>query len=262
LLTFSFRAKENVSPIIFFIHKINTKVIIVLVCVNLRVEVGKFYVRILKIFYSETTGKFTLAMYFYLYKKINYTKCLLQSRLVLTNNVQKNIKTSLQLSSSSIKSTQKSSLSLSVSHIIFSAWRSLSSLSISSFSCSGWYQARAIIKRITPDRTRTNYRISIWRFCAKYDRGLTWFRLLGNIETFEIDKNYNHERVLIWHCTSVFMKSYAGTWQINRSSRNWRNQMTEQYRTIGPEIQGFLSDRRSFYRTCPSVRSSLSFWTR
>jgi hypothetical protein len=34
--------------------------------VNLRVEVGKFYVRFLKIFYSETTGKFTLAMYFYL----------------------------------------------------------------------------------------------------------------------------------------------------------------------------------------------------
>jgi hypothetical protein len=60
---------------------------------NLRVEVGKFYVRILKIFYSETTDKFTLAMYFYLYKKINYTKCLLQSRLVLTNNVQKNIYT-------------------------------------------------------------------------------------------------------------------------------------------------------------------------
>ena len=29
--------------------------------------------------------------------------------------------------------------------------------------------------------------------------------------------------------------------------------MTEQYRTIGPEIQGFLSDRRSFYRTCPTV---------
>jgi hypothetical protein len=34
--------------------------------VNLRVEVGKIYVRFLKIFYSETTGKFTLAMYFYL----------------------------------------------------------------------------------------------------------------------------------------------------------------------------------------------------
>jgi hypothetical protein len=31
-----------------------------------RVEVVKFYVRFLKIFYSETTGKFTLAMYFYL----------------------------------------------------------------------------------------------------------------------------------------------------------------------------------------------------
>jgi hypothetical protein len=29
------------------------------------VEVGKFYVRFLNIFYSETTGKFTLAMYFY-----------------------------------------------------------------------------------------------------------------------------------------------------------------------------------------------------
>jgi hypothetical protein len=53
------------------------------------------------------------------------------------------MKTSLQLSSSSIKSTQKSSLSLSVSHIIFSAWRSLSSLSISSFSCSVCFQARA-----------------------------------------------------------------------------------------------------------------------
>ena len=39
--------------------------------VNLRVEVGKFYVRFLKIFYSETTGKFTLAMYFYLGEKNN-----------------------------------------------------------------------------------------------------------------------------------------------------------------------------------------------
>jgi hypothetical protein len=34
--------------------------------VHLRVEVGKFYVRFLKNFYSETTGKFTLVMYFYL----------------------------------------------------------------------------------------------------------------------------------------------------------------------------------------------------
>ena len=34
--------------------------------VNLRVEVRKFYVKFLKIFYSETTGKFTIAMYFYL----------------------------------------------------------------------------------------------------------------------------------------------------------------------------------------------------
>ena len=47
---------------------------------------------------------------------------------------------------------------------------------------------------------------------------------------------YN-KRVLIWHFTLVFMKSYAGNWQINCNSRNWRNQMTEQYRTIGPEIQ-------------------------
>jgi hypothetical protein len=30
--------------------------------------------------------------------------------------------------------------------------------------------------------------------------------------------------------------------------------MTEQYRTIGPKIKGLISDRRSFYRTCPSVR--------
>jgi hypothetical protein len=61
------------------------------------------------------------------------------------------------------------------------------------------------------------------------------------------------KRVLIWRFTLVFMKSYAGNWQINSNSRNWRNQMTEQYRTIGPEIHGFLSDRQSFYRTCPSV---------
>ena len=47
------------------------------------------------------------------------------------------------------------------------------------------------------------------------------------------------ERKMI--CTiKVFMKSYAGNWQINCNSRNWRNQMTEQYRTIGPEIQGFF----------------------
>ena len=103
---------------------------------------------------------------------------------------------------------------------------------------------------------------------------------------------------------NIFMKSYAGNWQINRNSRNrmskkilseriplngqwnnrtsqtwpetrhgcegrsrtsfffsqnWRNQMTEQYRTIGPEIQGFLSDRRSFYRTCQSVRRYFVF---
>jgi hypothetical protein len=46
-------------------------------------------------------------------------------------------------------------------------------------------------------------------------------------------------------------------WQINRYSRN---QMTEQYRTIGPEIQGFILDWRSFYRTCPSVRPML-WWS-
>jgi hypothetical protein len=34
--------------------------------INLRVEVGKLYIRFLKTFYSETTGKFTLAMHFYL----------------------------------------------------------------------------------------------------------------------------------------------------------------------------------------------------
>ena len=39
--------------------------------------------------------------------------------------------------------------------------------------------------------------------------------------------------------------------------QNLRNQMTD--RTIGPEIQGFLSDRRSFYRTCPSVRRYFVF---
>jgi hypothetical protein len=40
--------------------------------------------------------------------------------------------------------------------------------------------------------------------------------------------------------TLVFMKSYAGNWQINCYSRNWRNQMTEQYRTIGPKIKGYF----------------------
>ena len=59
--------------------------------------------------------------------------------------------------------------------------------------------------------------------------------------------------------TLVFMKSYAGNWQINCYSRNWRNQMTEQYRTIGPKIKGFISDRRSFYRTCPSIRRYFVF---
>ena len=99
---------------------------------------------------------------------------------------------------------------------------------------------------------------------------------------------------------NIFMKSYAGNWQINRNSRNWMlekilseriplngqwNNRTsptwpetrhgregrsltslffvffykideikwQQYRTIGPEIQGFLSHRRSFYQTCPTV---------
>ena len=44
LLTFSLREKENFSPIIFFIHKISTKVIIVLVCVtyNNSVHEGHF----------------------------------------------------------------------------------------------------------------------------------------------------------------------------------------------------------------------------
>ena len=28
---------------------------------------------------------------------------------------------------------------------------------------------------------------------------------------------------------------------------------TEQYRTIGPEIEGFWSNRRSFYQTCPLI---------
>ena len=72
------------------------------------------------------------------------------------------------------------------------------------------------------------------------------------------EKWYN-KRALIWHFTLVFMKSYAGNWQINCNSRNCRNQMTEQYRTIGSEIQGFLSDRQSFYRTCPSVRRYFAF---
>jgi hypothetical protein len=35
--------------------------------------------------------------------------------------------------------------------------------------------------------------------------------------------------------------------------------MTEQYRTICPDIQGFLSDVRSFHRTCPSVRRYFVF---
>ena len=69
---------------------------------------------------------------------------------------------------------------------------------------------------------------------------------------------YN-KRVLIWRFILVFMKSYGWNWQINCNSRNWRNQMTEQYQTIGPEIQGFISDRRSFYRTCPSVRRYFVF---
>ena len=38
VLTFSLREKENFSPIIFFIHKINTKVIIVLVCVTYNIQ--------------------------------------------------------------------------------------------------------------------------------------------------------------------------------------------------------------------------------
>ena len=75
---------------------------------------------------------------------------------------------------------------------------------------------------------------------------------LNFIIGWDNEKWYN-KRVLIWRFPLVFMKSYAGNWQINRCSRNWRNQMTEQYRTIGPEIQGFISDRRSFYRTCPTV---------
>jgi hypothetical protein len=41
LLTFSLREKENFSPIIFFIHKINTKVIIVLVCVTYNIQCMK-----------------------------------------------------------------------------------------------------------------------------------------------------------------------------------------------------------------------------
>jgi hypothetical protein len=44
--------------------------------VNLRVEVGKFYVRFLKIFYSETTGKFTLAMYFLSWTRIMSVACI------------------------------------------------------------------------------------------------------------------------------------------------------------------------------------------
>jgi hypothetical protein len=41
LLTFSLREKENFSPIIFFIHKISTKVIIVLVCVTYNIQCMK-----------------------------------------------------------------------------------------------------------------------------------------------------------------------------------------------------------------------------
>jgi hypothetical protein len=41
LLTFSPREKENFSPIIFFIHKIRKKVIIVLVCVTYNIQCMK-----------------------------------------------------------------------------------------------------------------------------------------------------------------------------------------------------------------------------
>jgi hypothetical protein len=34
------------------------------------------------------------------------------------------------------------------------------------------------------------------------------------------------QRKMIWRFTLVFMKSYAGNWQINRYGRNWRKQMT------------------------------------
>jgi hypothetical protein len=83
--------------------------------------------------------------------------------------------------------------------------------------------------------------------------------MVAKISTKIFISLWYNKRVLIWHFTLVFMKSYAGNWQINCNSRNWRNQMTEQYRTIGPEIQGFLSDRQSFYRTCPSVRRYFIF---
>jgi hypothetical protein len=54
--------------------------------VHLRVEVGKFYVRFLKIFYSETTGKFTLAMYFYLGQFFQHRICFsIQPQLQLVN---------------------------------------------------------------------------------------------------------------------------------------------------------------------------------
>jgi hypothetical protein len=61
---FVFKKYDRQKPCVKFYDEISP------ISVNLRVEVGKFYVRFLKIFYSETTGKFTLAMYFLSWTRI------------------------------------------------------------------------------------------------------------------------------------------------------------------------------------------------
>jgi hypothetical protein len=70
---------------------------------------------------------------------------------------------------------------------------------------------------------------------------------LNFIIAWNNEKWYN-KRDLIWRFTLVFMKSYAGNWQINRYSRNWQSVLKFKglYRT-GDHFTGLV--RRYFVFT-------------
>jgi hypothetical protein len=104
------------------------------------------------------------------------------------------------------------------------------------------------------------------RFCPILTGTFLWKPIAGNWQINRNSRNRMSEKILSERIplNGQWNNRTSPTWPETRHGRegksqtifflqNWRNQMTEQYWTIGPEIQGFLSDRRSFYRTCPSV---------
>jgi hypothetical protein len=95
--------------------------------------------------------------------------------------------------------TQKS-LSLSVSHIIFSAWRSLSSLSISSFSCSGCFQARVSNFPFLVLAMQINcIYIFLNIVCIIFRCSMLWWSSRTLTKKSQSQKRFNEQNINIWN---------------------------------------------------------------